>query len=343
MKRANMSGLSAWLTGACVAILAAVGPACSESGEGGQATKATANRWTRIEFVERYSFKGSVIEDEDLSAIACASETHCLLGADEGRRVQVVELSRGEKILRAREAIVLADSGDEIDIEGIATDGAYYYVIGSHGIAKRGGEEQANRFKIFRLMVRPGIGVAGPPQVSSLAPLLRADPVLGRHFRQPLQQKGLNIEGLAVRDGHLFVGLRNPNLGGDVFVLEIGADAVFSRFVRPEYRLHRLRLGLGLGIRDIVAARSSFLLIAGNAGSEPSDKYPRSEDYDEHRGYSMFVWDGRGPDAHRIGVIPQTRGKAEAMTILEQTSDHVRVLILFDGPKDGRPSVYEIR
>jgi hypothetical protein len=320
-----------------------MGPACSRSDEGNPETGPARKRWTRIEFVERYSVKGSVIESEDLSGIACASAIHCLLGADEGRRVQVVELSRAEKTLRAREAVVLAQSGDEIDIEAIATDGAFYYAVGSHGIAKRGGEEQANRFRIYRLRFRPGTGVAGPPLVSTLAPLLRADPVLGRHYLQPLQRKGVNIEGLAVRNGRLFVGLRNPNLGGHAFVLEVGAEDVFSSRAAPPYTLHRLHLGPGLGIRDIVAARSGFLLIAGNAGSEPSDSYPRSEDYEESRGYIMFAWDGRSPDVHKIGVIPETSGKAEAMTILEETGDQVTILILFDGPDEGRPSVYTIR
>ena len=179
-------------------------------------------------------------------------------------------------------------------------------------------------------------------KVASLADVLRADPVLGPHFAQPLQRRGVNIEGLAARDGRLYVGFRSPNLQGDAFVMEIRADDVFGGTPRPAGTLHRLRLGPGLGIRELVAARSGFLLIAGNAGSEPSKEYPDSQDYEKDREFFLFEWDGKSSDVHKIGTLPKTTGQAEAMTILEQTRDSVTVLILFDGPDGGRPTVYRI-
>ena len=166
--------------------------------------------------------------------------------------------------------------------------------------------------------------------------------MLGKYFGKPLQQRGVNIEGLAVRNGRLFVGLRGPNLAGDAFVLELRADDVFAGQPRPAYVLHRLRLGAGFGIREIVAAQSSFLIIAGNSAAEPSEKYTQSVDYDEDREFLLFSWDGKGSDVQKIGVIPDVRGKAEAMTILEETRDHVTVLMLFDGPREGRPTAYRI-
>jgi hypothetical protein len=159
----------------------------------------------------------------------------------------------------------------------------------------------------------------------------------------PLQQSGVNIEGLAVRNGRLFVGFRGPNLDGFAFVLEIAAADVFDAKPEPQYTLHKLRLGKGLGIREIVAAESGFLIIAGNAGSEPSDKFTESENYEEDRDYSLVLWDGKSSEVHQIGPIPNTPGKAEAMTILEESASEVTVLILFDGPKGGRPSLYRAR
>jgi hypothetical protein len=302
-------------------------------------------RWTRIEVVERYAFLGEVVEDEDLSGIACISDRFCLIGADEGREVQVVELSRQARTLRVLETISLLPSGDEIDIEAIAAEGDCYYITGSHGISKKRGEHQSNRYHSFRLRVDPATGRPGKPislDVASLADLLRTDPVLGGYFGKPLQQRGVNIEGLAVREGRLFVGLRGPNLQGDAFVIEVRADDVFGGKPRPPYTLHRLRLGTGVGIREIVAARTGFLVIGGNASSEPSEQFTESADYEEDREFTLFAWDGRNPDVHRIGPIPDVRGKAEAMTILEETEDHVIVLMLFDGPRQGRPTVYRI-
>jgi hypothetical protein len=285
--------------------------------------------------------------------VAFISERFGLIGADEVRAVQAVEISRQTRTLRILDTITLVPSGSEIDIEAIAAEGDSYYITGSHGASKKKGEEQDNRCSIFRLPVDPATGlprgfqsgncsVPAGLQKASLAGVIRADPVLGPHFEQPLQHKGINIEGLAMRNGQLFVGFRNPNLGGYAFVMEIRADDVFSGKPRPLYTLHKLRLGAGLGIREIVAARSGFLLIAGNAGSEPSKKYPQAEDYEEKRGFSLYSWDGKGVEVHQIGALSKTDGKAEAMAILEETKDSVTVLVMFDGANRGRPTVYRI-
>lgn len=326
----------------CLGVVMVMGPACGEADAPSDTASGPMPRWTRVRLVGSYSFEGDVFEDKDLSGIACVSRQHCLIGADEGRRVQVARLSREAKTLRVERTIELLTSGEEIDIEAIAADGGYCYIVGSHGISKKEGRRQENRFKIFRLKVDPAGGVAAEPDVASLSGLLRADPVLGPHYRQPLQRRGVNIEGLAAREGRLFVGFRGPNLDGNAFVMEIAAEEVFAATRRPGYRLRRVRLGKGLGIRELVALKSGFLIIAGNAGSEPSEKYADAEDYEKDRGFEMFAWDGQSSEARRIGVIPNVPGKAEAMTVLEESEDDVTVLMLFDGPKRGRPSVYRI-
>jgi len=326
----------------CLFASVLLGSACADSDQPPESAGEGAKPWMHVELVGRYSFKGNVLEDKDLSGIACVSDRYGLVGADEGRAVQVVELSRKARTLTVTRTIPLLASGAEIDIEAIAAEAGSYYVVGSHGVAKKTGESQGNRYKVFRLKVNPATGSAVARDTASLSDLLRRDPVLGRHFQRPLQRRGLNIEGLAVRDGRLFFGFRGPNLDSVAFVLEIRADDVFARKPRPEYTLHRLSLGDGLGIREMVAARTCFLIIAGNSGAEPSEKYPRAENYREGRGYSLFTWDGKGSRVHEIGAIPNVPGKAEAMTILDEAPDHVTVLMLFDGPKGGRPSVYRI-
>lgn len=325
--------------------LLAVGAACGRSEGPEQESSVGARPWTRIEQAGRYSFRGEVAEDQDLSGIAFISNRFGLIGADESREVQVVEISRQAKTLRVLETVSLARSGDEIDIEAIAAEGDSYYIIGSHGISKKQGEQQGNRYSLFRLKVDPATGRPTRPllvEMASLAEVLRTDPVLGEHFGMPLQQRGVNIEGLAVRDGRLFVGLRGPNLEGSAFVLEVRAEDVFGGKPLPPYTLHKLQMGPGLGIREIVAAQSGFLIIAGNSAAEPSEKYTQSADYDEDREFLLIEWDGVGSDVHKIGPIPDVTGKAEAMMILEETQDHVTVLMLFDGPRQGRPTIYRI-
>jgi Protein of unknown function (DUF3616) len=334
-------------------VLCAVAPGCClGTTRNGSADRVDAagrdrERWTRIEQVGRYSLLGDVLDARNLSGLAFASDRFGLIGADETRAVQVVEVSRQGGTLRVLDTIPLVRSGSEIDIEAIAAEANTYYITGSHGASKKKGEHQDNRYGIFRLKVDPATGRPnGPPaaflKVASLADVLRADPVLGEHFGKPLQQKGINIEGLAVRNGQLFVGFRNPTLDGNALVMEIRADDVFGGKSRPPYTLHRLPLGPGLGIREIVAAKSCFLIIAGNAGSEPSKKYGAAEDYEKDRDFFLFSWEGRGPAVHKIGALPKTEGKAEAMAILEETPDGVTVLVLFDGPEGGRPTAYRI-
>lgn len=322
-----------------------VGPACGRSEGPEQEAPGNTGQWTRIEQVGRYSFRGEVAEDEDLSGIACISDRFGLIGADESRDVQVIEISRQARTLRVIETIPLARSGDEIDIEAIAAEGDLYYITGSHGISKKQGELQSNRYRIFRLKVDRATGKPGKPlslETASLVEILRTDPVLRDYFGKPLQQRGVNIEGLAVRNGRLFVGFRGPNLEGNAFVLEVRAEDVFGNQPVPAYTLHKLKMGPGLGIREIVAAKSGFVIIAGNSASEPSEKYTQSVDYDEDRGFFLVAWDGKGSDVHKIGPIPDVAGKAEAMMILEEAPDHVTVLILFDGPRQGRPTVYRV-
>jgi hypothetical protein len=318
-------------------------------------------QWSDIQFVRTCVWRGDVDEDEDLSGIACMPEGHgaarsrqrCLVGADEGRKVQVVELSRSGKTLEVVADVPLVESGEEIDIEAITTQGHYCYITGSHGLSKKEGEMQPNRFKVFRLKVDPrtampegaveaGTQIPANLKVASLSRILRDDPLLRQYFLKPLQHRGVNIEGLAVKNGKLYIGFRSPNLSGHAYVLEIEAEHVFAPSSQRDYKLHELAIGQGYGIREIVAARSCFLIIAGNSGSEPSQKYPEAQNYDEDRGFVMFSWDGRGREVHRIGRIPRAAGKAEAMTVLDESSEQIEVLILFDGAQGGAPSVYRI-
>jgi hypothetical protein len=312
------------------------------SGSAGAAGR-DAKPWTRIEMVDRYLFEGDVVQGRDLSGLAFISDRFGLLGADEARQVQVVEMVRPAR-LRVLETITLR-SGRKSTPKRLPPRGTAITSSARMG-PPRPGQQQQNRYRIFRLQVDRATGrPSGPPAASlkaaSLADVLRADPVLGPHLAQPLQRRGVNIEGLAARNGRLYVGFRSPNLQGDALVMEIRADDVFAATPRSTYTLHRLRLGPGLGIRDLAAARSGFLLMAGNAGSEPSPEYPDSQDYEKDREFFLFHWDGkvlwctrsdRSQD-HRSGRSPDHPGGE---------SNSTTVLVLFDGPEGGRPTVYRI-
>ncbi len=304
--------------------------------------------------------EGNVIGPRDLSGIARVGDFHCLIGSDEGVYVQICRfvVQRMEivvdKPIISRIELLSPKVGSEIDIEAIAAIGNTYYVMGSHGVAKKSGLFMEARHSCFRFDIDPKTGQkAGYVQKSSLQRLLRNDPVLGPYYGKVLQQQGVNIEGLAAKDGRLFIGFRSPNLGGKAYVLEISPEELFGDHDETSYNLHTVVLGEGLGIRELVAIQSGkdyngFLIIAGNAGCEPGDgdnpdTVTDVKDWKPGRGFFLFYWDGR-EQAEAIGGIPRSSDgyKAEAITILSDTKEAFDLLILFDGPPGGAPTVYRV-
>ena len=72
---------------------------------------------------------------QSVSGIACnlndRRQRICLMAFDEGSQARYARL--GDKVLTPdAEPVVLRDTADELDAEGAATDGRYFYVTGSH-------------------------------------------------------------------------------------------------------------------------------------------------------------------------------------------------------------------
>jgi len=304
--------------------------------------------------------KGNIIGSRDLSGIARVGDFHCLIGSDEGVYVQTCRFAveRREIIIDepagSRIELLSPKIGSEIDKEAIAAIGNTYYVMGSHGVAKKSGLLMEARHNCFCFEVDPKTGQkTGYVQRSSLQRLLRNDSVLGPYYAKVLQQRGVNIEGLAAKDGKLFIGFRSPNLGGKAHVVEIAPEELFGDHDETSYNLHTVVLGEGLGIRELVAIQSGkdyngFLIITGNAGCEPGDgdnpdTVKDVKDWEAGRGFFLFYWNGR-ERVELIGEIPRASEnyKAEAMTVVSDTKDAIDLLILFDGPPGGAPTVYRI-
>jgi len=304
--------------------------------------------------------EGNVVGSRDLSGIARVGDSYCLIASDESTCVQTCRLVAEDREIiidepaRSRIELLHSKTGSEIDIEALTAIGNTYYVMGSHGVAKKSGLFLKPRHTCFRFEVDPGTGQKiGYVQESSLQKLLRADPVLGPYYGKALQQQGVDIEGLAAKDGMLFIGFRSPSLGGRAFVVEIAPEDIFGDHDETSYNLHTVVLGEGLGVREIVAIQSDndydgFLIIAGNAGCKPGDSdYPDTvtdvKDWEPGRGFFLFYWDGR-EQVEAIGEIPRAGGdyKAEAMTVLSDTKEAFDLLIMFDGPPGGAPTAYRV-
>jgi hypothetical protein len=288
---------------------------------------------------------GEVVEDQDVSAIAFSPEGTGVLASDEGSVVQVLRRTGRSTAAIARDAILGAKANAESDFEGAAYDDGWFYLTGSHGVAKKTGKVQPSRYAVFRFRAdgsAQGTGVSDVAE-ATLTPVLKADPTLAPHFGKPLQRRGLNIEGLAARDGTLFFALRSPNLDGHLVVLEVQADELFTSKPQPSYKLHWVHVGPGLGARAIEATADGILIVTGNAGSEPEGDFPTADDYEEGRGYSLYFWNPATGAATRLADLHNPPGKPEALSLLGETPDAFDIVLLYDSATAGAPQRFTLQ
>jgi len=296
-----------------------------------------------------------IIAAGDISGVA-THNNFLLIGADEAdganlNAVQVLSgVADGKLKLEADRQIDLFvgtktdDGGVEMDIEGIAVEGDTVVVVGSHS-AKRPRlkkkkydknrkrlqaaaiKAEPNRGRIYRLQLDDNGKVKSLAHIS-LSTLLAKHPVLGLYVPLPSKENGIDIEGVALLDGKLYLGFRGPVLrDGYVPVMVLDFDS-------PEQNeLLFVRLG-GRGIRDITRVKDGFLIIAGSVG-------------DGTASYQLYHWDGgdmvpgKKRGGHDLGVVtllseiePPVGGKAEGVTVISESDDGYHLLVAYDGVVD---------
>lgn len=305
-------------------------------------------------------------KSKDVSGIACDRGSGfprlCLVADDETQGAQIVILKDGELV--AGDFIKLTDAQHaarplELDAEGVAFESGSFYVVGSHGRprhhddptkeAASNAKAQATR-QIFRVTLdassvdmKSGKLVSQPAIKPStdLAGILQHQPDLSPSYDRALEDNGLTIEGIAVRDGRLYVGMRGPVLGTDAAVLSVPLSAVFDGQQAPS-RLHKIplemdTLGKPRAVRDMTWHANGFLVLAGPVNDPPEDREIQPSDY------SIYVWDGEsGLKRARDVPVYGKKVKPEALLPLEGDAQRVRVLLLFDGPKEGEPRPLEV-
>lgn len=315
---------------------------------------------------------------QSVSGMACNLDARqqriCLLAFDEGAQARYAYV--GNKALTPdAEPVVLRDTADELDAEGAATDGQYFYVTGSHAAKRNDCASNPGSRHVLRFRLDPATGRAlrSPAGSASgalvdyadsgrLWAIMQAQPGLAPHVGERkclgaeppdkaptlAGQQGVNIEGLAVQGGRLYFGFRGPASKGVAPVLAVDADALFdAQAVRnPQATLTRLTLGQNRGIRDMVAVKTGFLLLAGPDDSSAS----------QGAGWTVAWWDGQ-PAAGRV-VQPKVLAtldlsrvklrkcdkelKPEAMTVLEETPAAYKLLVLSDGMCNGGPLAFTL-
>ncbi|HEY0036327.1 MAG TPA: DUF3616 domain-containing protein [Longimicrobium sp.] len=242
---------------------------------------------------------------------------HLFLGCDETATLErVTDLGGGRfgehRTYKLAELVDLpGKDDDEVDVEGLAWEPPYLWLVGSHsrkqGKAKRGMDFKEasealadvdvddNRYLIARIPLEedPEAGgmvprkscpdprdpertltaarLRGRGRNSELIRELSEDPHLRRFIKIPGKDNGLDVEGVQVDDGRVFLGLRGPVLRGWAVIVQVepvdakGKGRMKLRELEAggrRYRKHFLELD-GLGIRDLARDGDDLLILAG--------------------------------------------------------------------------------
>ena len=256
-----------------------------------------------------------------------------------------------------------ADPDEEADIEGVARTEHFLWAVGSHSLRRRqiksrhtGAkalrrlarvEAQDNRQILVRLPVtdvgglptpvrelvvdgvRHHAAVLGGPQ--GLRRLLHDDPHLAPFLGIPGKDNGLDIEGIAVREDRVYLGMRGPVLRGWAFVLQVRpyADpAAPGRLVLRAfddgraYRKHVLDLD-GLGVRDLCPAGDDLLVLAGPTMALDGP-------------VRIYRWHGAARAAEQPEVVRGDLLTRELELTYGEGDDHAEGLAVLGAPADGR-------
>jgi hypothetical protein len=308
---------------------------------------------------------------KDLSGISCmapngASRT-CLAINDENKNAQFVTIKGNQITIEQSVVALIGDVPDdghtlgspltvdktncpakqgefaEFDGEGVAFAAPYFYVVGSHGCARKAGEFRLSSFILSRIRVDD----AGKPVAKdAVENTYRVSDILqnlgeaSKFFGQDLKTKaGLNIEGVAADGDDIWFGLRAP-LDKDSSALLVRASIkdLFEAGHDPSKAAPKpipVALG-GLAIRDLAVLPDKRLLIL--AGVTEGKELP----------FRIFIFDPANLAKLELGTLPAVTeviknkvetGKAEGIAVLDMDADNIRAVVLFDNLTDGAPQL----
>lgn len=315
---------------------------------------------------------------EDLSAGVCVGDT-LFLGSDEGSCLE--RLHRDGDRWTGHVRIDLADclglkSGEEADIEGLAEDDGWLWVVGSHArtrpnVDKMEGDRIAAgalgnlkdtrpRCLLARLpladdpdcpgalrpVARTGDGPEGrragmlkqTKRGNALAEALAADPLLKPFTRIAAKEGGVDVEGIAVAGTRVALGMRGPVIRTYALLLELEVKFGKSGRLKLAKPPCRRLLDLeGLGIRDLKRLGDDLLILAGPTTGLDGP-------------CAVYRWRGWLQDApddedmvrlhrpERIIELPFGRGDdhPEGLAIVGRDEAGARLMVVTDGPAAWR-------
>jgi hypothetical protein len=298
---------------------------------------------------------------QDISGMACmpktGPETRCLLINDENTSAQFVSLNGSvlqpgvvlpiigrvapDNAVGTPPSITCAGvkKFSDLDGEGVAYGDQQFYVVGSHGCSRNSNNFRLSSFILARAsLAGTGETVKSIELSYRLSDVLQAAAQVGDRFGKPLDTlgNGLNIEGLAISSGKLWVGLRAPVDDGKAYLIGAPVDELFAPGDRkwtgaPDLRV--LPLSAGRGIRDLASlSMDRLLLLSGPAQNQDID-------------YRLHMVDLKtSAPPILIGVLENVPGgKAEVLAVLRESPEGVEFVVMFDSVKNGGGLIYRVK
>lgn len=283
----------------------------------------------------------------NLSGVACVPTTppftSCLIVNDQKKYAQFFALE-GTTIVPGA-VIRLVDKGadGDPDAEGAAYDGDYFYVVGSHGRSRHANKPNDSSYAVFRFPVDRITGktpfpvsedeVVGVEPSARLREAIMNGDIIKDFYDKPLARNGANIEGIAVRDGRMHLGLRGPSGHEHALVVSVDVAAAFTKDEDLKAAVRWLKLGKDTGIRDLASVRDGVLVLSGPVNDQPVEP-------------AVFLWDDKGGTLRKLAELQRPQGKqgelkAETLLVLDDSrADAFRILVMFDGQENGAPTEY---
>ena len=162
---------------------------------------------------------------------------------------------------------------------------------------------------------------------------------------------GLNVEGMTVIGESLFLGLRAPSLKGKAFIVRVPIPSLFvDDKPLPTPTVLEVPFGDGIGVRDLIALPDGRLLVLGGATEDQAQtSYPVFLLAPDHRTIRQRwelapLWHKKGRAIERSKPGDKDEmAKAEAMLLLGEDHDALRILVMFDGIENGGPREYKLQ
>jgi Protein of unknown function (DUF3616) len=216
--------------------------------------------------------------------------------------------------------------------EGAANDGRFFYVVTSRGRIEASGQADTS-FVILRFtldaagrpVLTPGTGIEGTDRIRTA---LQAGIPIPQIPGQQLDLSNTQIEGIAVKDGVVHLGLRAPVLSGKAFILSTSVQSLFRATGPLNPTVNPVALGPDTAIHDLAAVTDGILILAGPGRLLPGRP-------------TIFLWKETTGVLQTVAKLTEPIDRsAEALLLLDQNEEFFRIVVMFDGVTNGGPIEY---